>query len=869
MKKFLTSILALSILVSCLTVVPTMAQTTDPNAFLYVPMAKGAEAAALLVNSTSDSGADAEILYDEENDEVTIEFPEGKESGETIERKRTEVNLDLSSVKNYRQKYVSFDITLETLMDLVITPEPYNVNYSGDIGDKRPFSLYFTDNMGTDEAPTGYMAPTQHARKQKYETTSSATGYKNNITGSWWIDEGITQQYETYKPINVKFIITSTMGVNGENDEVQVYINGVRKGQDKVVQNVLDSWLNNYFHFAHYSTKDFTESIYLSNLEMGYCERKGMDAINVLDPNEADKTWEFPEGNNTFISITLPTTADNAYYVKTPSSSLSLEWFKNMGVVNNWGSGQFKTDGSCNYSYNDILSWKNVHTWKDSSEVTVTFEVNKTLGTFEVYDNLGHWIRNYTTAPTSVSIIDKVGSVVPTKVVSGTFAALGSSVREDNTKVTSFDANTGKLVMSEFGVTGKNKDLMAIYAWYNANGVLINANLMDLKSDATGVYTLSYAKEFGSVAPAGATTLKTFLWDKATLAPIRTANVLNGSLIDVTSTRILGRTEYANGGYSLNWPGSGIEFTFEGSNAQLYCVKEIDPDKYANAYFTPYIDGVAQDRIIINQGWNTIASGLDSGEHTVKLVRSSEPRNGRVWVSLIKANNVAPTENKSRMIEFFGDSYSAAYGNMGVISGSSVTWGDAENTDVQKAFPTLIADNFNADSIIIAYSNKGVYKNGSNHNGLTIPELAKYSDIVVDGDTTTPSLWDYSKRDSDLVVMFLGTNDGGYRNSKVADEDKDAFDAEFKTAYVNFIKDIRAKYSDAKILCVSTPNGTMRNMIESVVGTVNDEGDNNVNFYALTNWSASSIYGHPSINEHKTIADELTAHISTLMGWEY
>ena len=505
MRKFkylmlFSTLLSLSISLSVI-----FASETNPNIYLYVPVKTGIEAGELLTNSTADSGTDAKIVKDA-NGDVALTFNPGSSKW-----KRTVVNLDISDVANERYKYISFDITPDSLMNLVISLDPYNV--SQDI-ENRPHSLYFTD--------TGYMAPTSHPQRQKYSSRATANTYNTEIANNFGeTSETITQPYLVNTPINVTIVASSLTGVgtamsNGvkrfDGDEVQIYINGERKGKFNT-GNRLDSWNSNILSFSHYSDSRTDQTVYLENLEIGYCRTSGLDDAYVLDPDEMDKKWVFPEGNNTFISLTLPTKSDNAYLVQSNlGGCLSMLWFKDMGVIADWGKGMFNADGSSKFTYNEILSWNNIPAWKNTEEITVTFEIDRVHGTMSVYDNLGHWRKVYEKIPEYVKIIDIVGDVKPKRVVSGMVVKKGlriaDSIGED---VAEFGKDTGVLNLSAFGKTDKTP--IAIYAWYDVNGDLIEAQTTELDKEENGLFVISSASGFGSVPPDNAVSMKIFMWD--------------------------------------------------------------------------------------------------------------------------------------------------------------------------------------------------------------------------------------------------------------------------------------------------------------------------------------------------------------------
>ncbi|MBE7012179.1 MAG: hypothetical protein E7415_05850 [Ruminococcaceae bacterium] len=483
----------------------SFASETNPDTYVYVPVKTGVEAVALFSNSTADSGTDATITEDA-NGDVALTFGDG-----STDWKRTVVDLDISDVANERFKYVSFDITLDSLMNLVISLDPYDVTQDLE---NRPHSLYFTD--------TGYMASTQHPRKIKYISRTDADGYNGAITGSWWTSTmKITQPYSPDTSVNVTIVASSLTGTgtalsNGvkrfESDEVQIYINGERKGQLNT-GNRLDSWNSNVLSFSHYSDLGKSQTVYLKNLEIGYCRTSGLDEAYVLNPDEENKTWEFPEGQNTFISLTLPTNSDNAYFVQTSTGDCaSMLWFKDMGVIANWGSGFFNSDGTSTKTHSEILGWNNIPVWKNSTEVTVTFEIDRLFGTISVYDNLGHWRKAYETIPEYVTITDVVGDVKPTRVVSGMVVRKGLHITDSTGEgVSEFGKDTGVLNLSAFGQTDKIP--MAIYAWYDVDGDLIEAETRELNKAENGLFAISSASGFGSSPPTGAESMKIFMWD--------------------------------------------------------------------------------------------------------------------------------------------------------------------------------------------------------------------------------------------------------------------------------------------------------------------------------------------------------------------
>lgn len=430
-------------------------------------------------------------------------------------------------------------------------------------------------------------------------------------------------------------------------------------------------------------------------------------------------------------------------------------------------------------------------------------------------------------------LTDILGAVINSENNS---ASTTAAEEEPKFEISAFTMEEGTATVTYTNTTETPEKFMLMVASY-VNGAVSEIALNTVTASTGDVAKVETASLKNGV---DGKMVKAFIWDADTYKPLRKAIKKNYLF------RILGRYEETTDGYSLNWPNSGIEFSFKGTDAAINVGKST-----GTAYFTPYVDGVAQDRITLTKGLNTIASDLDDEVHTIKLVRSSEARFGRIWINGIEAENIQPLAAKDRLIEFYGDSYTAGYGNIGAD-------GSAESMDTQKAYSVLIADHFNADANLIAYSGKGMAGNGVDDAGLTIAEMSQYSDIVLNTDSKMPSDWNFNKSIPDLVVIFLGTNDSSTASLTAS---------VFEETYKDFISTTRERYGDVKILCLTRNNIKLTDSVENVVNAVKATGDNNIAFYEFESFGTSGGHSHPSAAEDIAIAEELKAPIAELMGW--
>ena len=108
---------------------------------------------------------------------------------------------------------------------------------------------------------------------------------------------------------------------------------------------------------------------------------------------------------------------------------------------------------------------------------------------------------------------------------------------------------------------------------------------------------------------------------------------------------------------------------------------------------------------------------------------------------------------------------------------------------------------------------------------------------------------------------MLGQNDG------VQDS------AFFCSAYINFIKSLRNFYPMSTIVCVNSPMADerllefMKKMLPSIVGKMNEGGDQNVYTFFFSQRFHSGCGDHPNLEEHARIAEELSGFIKKIKNW--
>lgn len=252
--------------------------------------------------------------------------------------------------------------------------------------------------------------------------------------------------------------------------------------------------------------------------------------------------------------------------------------------------------------------------------------------------------------------------------------------------------------------------------------------------------------------------------------------------------------ELADGAISCDFTACGIEFsawcrgdvtidlkvsqpiTGQGSVFGFYTVwvdgERIDVDvRKDGGRNTQYTSGV---RVMKSQTL-TVATGLEEGLHTFKVLKQNNPRNCISQINNIKfEGQLAPRPaDKEVLIEFIGDSLTAAYGNLG--SSKSTDNGSANIEDGTLSYAYLAAEKLDADCTIVARPGIGMaFGTDSTAN----VQMADIYDLQCFWRSKSTKY--ETQRVPDLVVIYLGTNDNSNGSSKGGANWLTTFDTKFR-----------------------------------------------------------------------------------------
>lgn len=291
--------------------------------------------------------------------------------------------------------------------------------------------------------------------------------------------------------------------------------------------------------------------------------------------------------------------------------------------------------------------------------------------------------------------------------------------------------------------------------------------------------------------------------------------------------------------------------------------------------FAIYVNGirVVDEMLVEEEKKVTVLLDEETERNIVRAIKLSESQHSTFGIVSIEVlGEISPTESKEHLIEFVGDSITCGYGVDDEVREHAFS---TTTEDVTKAYAYKTAERLDADYSMVSFSGYGVVsgnsKDGNKVAARIVPrfyEMLGYCNSVYMGEyQAQKSSWDFSKREPELIVINLGTNDKTYVRG---DAEKTE---EFILGYVEFLKQIRKCNPNAKLLCILGIMGTdlCPAIEEAVARYQNETRDFNIDFvpFAEQNSSVDGIAagGHPTERTHNKIAEQLAEVIRNIMGW--
>ena len=315
----------------------------------------------------------------------------------------------------------------------------------------------------------------------------------------------------------------------------------------------------------------------------------------------------------------------------------------------------------------------------------------------------------------------------------------------------------------------------------------------------------------------------------------------------------LGRYQILDDGIGCDHSATGIELcaSIVGS-LELSVLTTSEKSGCDAAYFTVYIDGVREEsriEALVGEQTVTVASFLERGTHTVKIVKQTESNYNLCTLRALSFDGelLTPPPKKEKYIEYIGDSLSCgmgALGKKGVPEPQTSRW-----EDVTLGYTYGSAEELCVDYSIVSESGIGL--------------AGSWFDPLFD----FYSAWSY-KRDKnlkydfarvpDLIVINLGTNDF-YLNCDL----KICSASEVVQKTKEFISFVRASYGkEIPIVWVGRFMFLGERYINAVDEAIKALGGEAAQIYRLdVPTSAGGAQGHPDIAGHAVARDMLVEFI--------
>lgn len=305
------------------------------------------------------------------------------------------------------------------------------------------------------------------------------------------------------------------------------------------------------------------------------------------------------------------------------------------------------------------------------------------------------------------------------------------------------------------------------------------------------------------------------------------------------------RCEWPAGAIHLNFSGSAMTIELGGSKGHALQV---------------VVDGKPTSVITLVDGQSVypVVADLPAGPHAIELCKRTECWGGPIQVrglQLSQDGKLLDPPKFERRIEFLGDSITCGYGNEAASEKEHFSYA-TENAWL--AWGAVTARALHAEYSCEAVSGIWLQDNGKKK---ALPAIWDHTMPF-----SSPTIWDFSRWQADVVVVNLGTNDSG---AKVIDE------ASWTAAYRGFITQIRKAYPQAHIfLTIGSMGHGPQNVIPQyntkLVAALTAEGETKVHAVALSNQNPKNGLGadwHPSVKTHQIMADEIVAAIKPVLGW--
>lgn len=307
------------------------------------------------------------------------------------------------------------------------------------------------------------------------------------------------------------------------------------------------------------------------------------------------------------------------------------------------------------------------------------------------------------------------------------------------------------------------------------------------------------------------------------------------------------------GGWLATWPGVSWSLRFEG---QALGVRLDD----ALNHWVLEIDGEPRLQIAPATGPRTVwLRELPPGEHRAQLIKRTESPQQAARVLGFELEEgaralplpPAPTQR----IEFIGDSYTAAMGN--ISPGRSCTGAEiGERTDISRGYAVIAARALGAEWQIHAKSGMGLVRNWN--GGVPHETHGTHYARALQTDPASRPAADWRPQ---TVIIGLGTNDFSTPVRPEEPRDAERLERDATQALRELLADVRARHGEPRIVLLTVPlprtGDLQRAMVARVLAEERAAGRLRITSLDWGTLSAQGCGSHPDEQDHRRMAERL------------
>tara|TARA_R110000868_G_scaffold158589_1_gene386785 strand:+ start:13388 stop:14491 length:1104 start_codon:yes stop_codon:yes gene_type:complete len=327
-----------------------------------------------------------------------------------------------------------------------------------------------------------------------------------------------------------------------------------------------------------------------------------------------------------------------------------------------------------------------------------------------------------------------------------------------------------------------------------------------------------------------------------------------------------GRYEFQENNAALISPGASIAINFSGN----LCKVNLKAEKLPYNYVSFELDGEYLGRIKIESDTikeYVINVATKEKEHSLKIIKETEASNGAILFSGITVEKVVSNQQPTiHYIEFIGDSVTCGAAADGSTTPCNIgEYFDQEN--VYFSYGATTARALNTDFTLSSVSGIGMYRNWNDEHieEPIMPEV--YENLYLNTNTSVQNNFEHVP---DIVSICLGTNDLSNGDGK---KSRLPFNREKYIAnYIGFIKKVYTYYPETQLVLLNSPmiQGETNTLLVSCLKEIQSNFPANTNkpilVYEFDKAYNKGCSWHPSVNEHKEIAQKLTPFFKEILN---